>query len=264
MKTFKVILTSAVAAALFSAPAAFGGSYTAVGPGTPPEPSAFAAVLNSSPSPYLGFSDWTNHVTGSDVTTVTSASGGLTLTRVFDSGGSSPLNLGTGSAVLNPGPGPQDQVWHDGSTAFVAEKKFAGDTAVFGWALSSSPGTLNPVIGTGAGTTGSGSVGPGDFVWYLKDASTGGTTYYSDQTLNTGDSNADHMVTFELTGTSVLRKTWLLWWEDRNIPGGTLQDYQDSVIQITAVPFPLAAVAGMPLLGGVFAFGLKRKRDLIA
>lgn len=76
----------------------------------------------------------------------------------------------------------------------------------------------------------------------------------SDVTLNDQDDQdnyVDHMITYEITGSSISQKTWLLFWDDQShsLAGGSDRDFNDFVVQISAhqvIPAP-----GAVLLGGI-------------
>lgn len=256
MKRVKELLASAAVLAVCSAPALAGFTVPA-GTGTGGEPDAFAAVLNNAAVTYRGFSDWAPAGVN-----LTGGAGLFTLTRVDDFGVGSPLHLVTGAPGL-----AEDDVWVDGTARFVAEAKFAGNDHEFGWNVGA---VNNPLIAsTGAAfTSGTPSastlIGPGAFSWYLKNnagSQEAGVRYTSDPTLNAD--GADHMVTYRLTGPGIIHNVWLLWFEDLSLPNVSNpdnEDYQDAVIEVRVVPVPMAAVAGVPLLGLACGWGWKRRR----
>jgi hypothetical protein len=186
--------------------------------------------------------------------TPTYSNGSLTFTRVDDSG------LGGVLAIVTSDTAPtDDQRWSAGDavgpTTVIARAKYAGDSHVFGW-IDDTRGSagFQSLIGT---TTFNSPVTvnlTSSFRWALKDTTTNKTwTSRNSDNLSDGKSY-DQMTTYRVTGAGITQPTYLLFWEDR-IGGGADYDYNDAVIEITAVPAP--GGAGLALLG---AAGLLRRK----
>lgn len=183
--------------------------------------------------------------------------GGVTLTRVDDFGLGGVLNLGAGVPGLT-----DDQQWSDGVVAASAQARFASDSQSFGYFPGSAGGAysnLFDVTGSGYGVSGNAValIGP-SFRW----ARSGGI-FGNVQTSSIADNpdQQDHVITFRVTGlNNGAFNTWLLCWEDRNTgqPDADF-DYNDLVVEINAVPTPMAAGLGLVGLGGVV--GVRRRRS---
>jgi hypothetical protein len=89
-------------------------------------------------------------------------------------------------------------------------------------------------------------------LWGVKPTS--GNEFWSRNNQNAG--SADHLVTYKLTGHGGPETRWVQFWED--LPQGSSDwDYNDFVVEISAVPEPGTAV----LVGlGLIAIGLQRRR----
>ena len=156
-----------------------------------------------------------------------------------------------------------DQVWSDGAIYVTAEAKYAEFNQSFGWNGGGSGTTYYPLL------TEADVGGPakeinisGDFLWGIQPTpghSWYGYTWWSKQSLNESPYfGKDHMVTYLVEGLADVEGTvWLLFWED--YPCGGDEDFNDFVVQVTAIPEPSTAL----LLGaGLVAFGLRRRRAL--
>jgi hypothetical protein len=199
--------------------------------------------------------------------TLSFTNGSITATRLADAtsalgAAGVALNLdGTNSGTS----GVTDQIWQDGVIRTNAEAKYAGDTQTFGWRQGAGPGT-NPLFTVNANGFISGvnaTFGPvpgnGQFEWTRSGGADG--LFSSDASDNEsftppggGTGDADHMVTYRITGTGITTPTFLVFFEDR-INGD--YDYNDLVVEISVVPVPAAALMGLAGLAGV---GVVRRR----
>jgi hypothetical protein len=62
---------------------------------------------------------------------------------------------------------------------------------------------------------------------------------------------SDHMLTYQVTGLADQGSwnVWLLRWDDQTISSGSDRDFNDSVVEIRAVPVPAAVLLGILGLG---------------
>jgi len=169
--------------------------------------------------------------------------GGINAYRVYDQDELLSLHVVTGDQTHI------DQIWTDGIAMVSAEAKYSaqGHPQSFGW-NEGGTGTnyvelLNEV--------GDSALIPinGDFLWGFRP---GDDEWWSLQSLNGG---YDHMVTYYITGADLYGETiWLLFLE--NAPTSPDDwDYNDFVVEITAVPEPATIC-----LFGLGALALLRKR----
>lgn len=181
------------------------------------------------------------------------SNGGVTATRVDDFGVGGMLNLALG------GPGAADDaVWNDGIAAAAAEARFAGFDQNFGYFNGASGGAFTQLFatsGSGFAVSGSGLVDFTGGTW--RWGRTGGPNVHS----SLGSENADavdHMVTYRITGLGS-ETTWLVFFEDKNVGDPEADfDYNDLVVEIRAVPTPMAA--GMGAIGLAGVTGIRRRR----
>lgn len=179
------------------------------------------------------------------------------LRRVQDNGESSSadLNLHTGTGGGSAGT-TDDRTWKDGISNFKVEAKYAGNSQEFGY-YTTGGGYVALITTATAGETATGGPISGSvFQWAMKTSGLNSTTHYSDN-----GTAFDHMVTWEVTytaGSKTGQKVWIVAWEDQT-PGDT--DYQDLVVEITAVPLPAAAWSGLAMLAGLAVFGWVRRRN---
>lgn len=192
---------------------------------------------------------------------LTGATGGdVTLTRIKDSGGSGPLNLGGANGLT-----ADDSQWVGNVASVTAVAKVASYNQRFGFKVASGPdATLLANANSPGATAGAFNTGLESFQWWRSGNTTDFTSnkWYSDPATNGGN---DHMVTFAvsqnghaLAGTA----TWLLCWEDLSNFATADRDYQDLVVQVTAgqvVPTPAAAWMGGLTLGTLMLVRMARR-----
>lgn len=179
------------------------------------------------------------------------AAAGITLTRIDDFGVAGTLNLGLGG----PGTG-SDEVWSDGIAAASAEARYAGDAQSFGYYMGETAGTyqqLFQVTGSGLGVSGAGTYDFAGAEWRWARSLGANGPHTSKMSDNDG---RDHMVTYKVDGLgNGYLTTWLLFFEDRN--SGDF-DYNDLVVEVRAVPTPLAG--GLAATGLIGLAGMRRRR----
>ncbi len=186
--------------------------------------------------------------------TPTFSNGNLTFTRVNDDGMGGILNIVTSDTTPT-----DDQRWSiggaTGPVTVIARAKYAGDNHTFGWIDDTS---AQPVYQS-LGATNTFNVPvevslSSNFRWALNDT-TKNTVWTSRASDNvSGGKSYDQMTTYRVAGPGITQPTFLLFWEDR-IAGGADYDYNDAVIEVTAVPTPGAA--GLALAG---VLGAMRRR----
>ncbi len=139
-----------------------------------------------------------------------------------------------------------DQIWTDGTAMVSAEAKYAALGQSFGWNVSGSTavaGDYVPLLTDGdIGGPAVNVMITGDFLWGIQPTS--GDTFWSRQSQN--PSSLDHLVTYKINGLVGDDTVWLLFWED--LPPGGDDDFNDFVVQLSALPEPST---GVLLLGGL-------------
>jgi len=183
--------------------------------------------------------------------------GSMAVARVADGGVGSPLGLVSPLGVAD------DAIWAGGPVSATARARFAGDKHTFGWIDDTQAGpAYQSVLNTSTMNTPVAFTVSANFRWALRDTTMG--TLFTSRASDNIDSHGaarDQLVTYRLTAggpEAAGGATWLLMWEDRITGTGSADyDYNDSVIEITAVPAPGAlALAGV---GG--ALMVRRKRN---
>lgn len=232
-------ILAAVVAAAGTASAALAG-FTAVQP---------------APGSELGHAAILNHVYGGTFLLQESVvpsytNGALTFTRTGDTGLGGVLPLVSADSSES-----DDEIWSTGGAVgpatVIARAKYAGDSHQFGWIddTAAEPGFV--ALGSTSSFRAPIEVSLSSlFRWALHDTTTG-KLWTSVAADNVSGGNAyDQMVTYRVTGASITQPTFLLFWEDR-IGGGADYDYNDAVIEVTAVPAPGVAAFGSMLLAGL-------------
>jgi hypothetical protein len=169
---------------------------------------------------------------------------GIKAWRVYDYDGDDiKLNLLLGSKD------DIDQVWTDGTAKVTAEVKYAGDSQSFGWNQGMLIDTYEELLTEDDINQPGISIDiSGDFLWGYKPD---GEEWWSMQSEN--DLLEDHMVTYQIVGLpdrEVGEVVWLVFLEDRPLSVAD-KDYNDFVVEISAVPEPATAfllVSGIALL----------------
>lgn len=178
--------------------------------------------------------------------------GTITATRVHD------RNNGTNSALAIAGPdlsNQTDQVWQDGSVRVRASAKYSGDSQAFGW-IQNSNNAQNFLFTAGGIPQSNQFFVGGDGLFRLYDDPSNAPLFDS---LESNNSNVDHMVTYFITGTADGIDKFFVLFEDRQT--GDF-DYNDIGIELSVVPLPPAAWAGLASLAGVAGFGYVRRRRM--
>ena len=128
----------------------------------------------------------------------------------------------------------------------------------FGYFAGASGGSFTQLFatsGSGFAVSGSGLVDFTGGTW--RWGRTGGPNVHSGLASENADA-VDHMVTYRITGLGS-ETVWLVFFEDKNVGDEEADfDYNDLVVEIRAVPTPMAAGMGIAGLAGVA--GVRRRR----
>lgn len=172
--------------------------------------------------------------------------GVVTATRMDDFGIGGLLNLALGA----PG-SADDMVWNDGIAAAAAAARYAAFDQKFGYFDGAAGGAFTEIFdtsGSGFAVSGSGLVDFAGGTW--RWGRSGGPNLHSSLESENAD-QVDHMVTYQITGAGG-ETTWLLFFEDKNVGDEHADfDYNDLVVEVRAVPTPLAASMGILGFAGV-------------
>ena len=187
---------------------------------------------------------------------------GIYVQRMVDSTDSNPLNDGVNMNVVSgPAFGATDQIWDDGSSKIYAKARYASYAQNFGYNtdIVGPDGiyeTWNYLFSVNQGYVQTGQASPDltgfDWTWGRQ-----GTTVNSSYAADNPDTPTpdDHMLTYQVTGLADQGSwtVWLLRWDDQTINSGfgSDRDFNDSVVEIRAVPVPAAVLLGMLGLGVV-------------
>jgi len=183
------------------------------------------------------------------------AGGTVNAMRIDDFGvGADKLNLVNGAPGL-----ADDQIWDDGVAAANARAVYAGDSQSFGYFLGESGGAYNElfsVSGSGFAVSGNAVIDFSGATWRW---GRGGNAFGPHSSLASENADGrDHMVTYKITGLPNTIAVWLLFWEDRDFDDPRSDfDYNDLVVEIRAIPTPMAAGLGFLGLGGLA--GMRRR-----
>jgi hypothetical protein len=175
--------------------------------------------------------------------------GGITATRVDDFGRGGVLDATTGAPGVT-----DDQLWTGQSLRVTPKFREAAHMSFFDcWVdgqpapplLSGITGYLTPTSHPDSAIV---TVPPGStFVWVFGVYGVGTGNYqlwYSEQGLNSD--GMDHLLSYQITGLGMDQPTWLLFWEDQypfnSNPYPSDGDYNDLVIEVTAIPEPATLV----------------------
>lgn len=255
----KLILLATVTMLLaFSTPANAGFTYVS-GPGEIGIKDLLNGIYSDSFTP-----------AGSNATEFIST-GGLTATRVEDFAGSNSSSPGSNLNILSSSAtsgGFTDQIWEDGIADITAEAKFAAYSQSFGYTDESYHELFNIAGGSSTNFLQSKPIASeldlssNLWTWDRSDVGNDGgpgeNHWSSNQNLN--GYNKDHMITFEITGTGITNKTWLLFWDDQRwCPD---RDFNDFVVQITARPIPAPGAILLGSIGICLVGWLRRRRTL--
>lgn len=179
---------------------------------------------------------------------------GIYVQRMVDSTDSNPLNNGVNMNVVSgPAFGATDQIWDDGFSKIYAKARFASYAQNFGYNtdIVGPDGiyeTWNYLFSVNQGYVQTGQASPDltgfDWTWGRQ-----GTTVNSSYADDNPD-DVDHMLTYKVTGLPGQGSwtVWLLRWDDQT-GSCSDRDFNDSVIEIRAVPVPAAVILGILGLG---------------
>jgi hypothetical protein len=258
----KVVWGSVVAVALFGQVAAFADTISGTAG------AAFqnwtAADLNQNGTPYWDNTslDGTNMNVGFFLTDAPTA-------PLADAPGALPFWGNTYNSVTDSGGTPDLNFFFQKNSSFsIANLQLAvaanSNINEFGWYDISDPSVLHTLFaGSNSPPSTSASFTPsGQYGFWLKGDD---GTYYTQSSLNpSGDTSHQHFAVFEQSSTNGSEVYWL-GIEDFNLSefhgaeGGT-GDYQDMVIQISAVTVPEPSTVMLVLSGSLLMLGLRKRR----
>ncbi len=185
---------------------------------------------------------------------------GIYVQRMVDSLSSDPTNIGVNMNIVSgPASGATDQIWDDGATKIIAKARWASYDQDFGyWTKESGEYSVwNPLFSVDPGYDQTGNEASPvltglDWAWGRQ-----GTTVNSSYADDNPD-DVDHMLTYKVTGLADQGSwtVWLLRWDDQT-GSGSDRDFNDSVIEIRAIPVPAAVLLGILGLG---VAGLKLRK----
>ncbi|MBY0263628.1 MAG: hypothetical protein K2Q20_14880 [Phycisphaerales bacterium] len=189
------------------------------------------------------------------------SNGTVTAQRLVDKGVAAPASLTSFVSGL-----PTDNTWVGPALSTLkVEAKYAGHNSTFGFFNDSSSSTAGGALPTLQSLFNTGSIGstatvnmPANFRWALKNNTTGKTFTSRAEDNVEGNSFFDHLVTYRITGAGDAPGAvrYMLFWEDLTIGDCTDMDYNDAVIQVTAIPAPGATA----LLAGAGLLASRRRR----
>ncbi len=167
-----------------------------------------------------------------------------------------PTNLGAA-----PNGKFSDAMWTGGVATMTAKARFAGKTQSFGYVDTNTNEytTLFDLTGNQFEVGGSAEVDLSNLTYMFARENVGGGDRFFSQAGENVD-GFDHLVTYQITGLDDGRVTWLLFWEDTAEADGILSDfdYNDLVVEISAIPGPPAILA---IAAGLGCLGRRRRRD---
>jgi hypothetical protein len=133
----------------------------------------------------------------------------------------------------------------------------------FGWYNIANPSVLHPIF---TGPDSAPATDPftpsAQYGFYL---TSDGGTYYTQSSLNpVGDTNHQHFAVFEQSSTSGAEVYWL-GIEDFNLSQfngaeGGVGDYQDMLVQISAIAVPEPSTVALVMSGSLLMLGLRKRR----
>jgi len=190
--------------------------------------------------------------------------GSITALRIEDTLDLSSVPTGLtpqGSAL--PTLASDDQLWQADFQSASAKAIFASFSQQFGYIDGASGGTYTNLFnssGTGYGVTGSIDLSAlsGHLLRWARNGDNGVESSQNSDNLD----GLDHMVTYSIQGLNNGLQTWLVFFEDlRSGQQYADFDYNDLVVQITALPVPEpTAMAGL-LAAASLGFGLRRRKQ---
>lgn len=189
---------------------------------------------------------------------------GIYVQRMVDSLSPDPTDIGVNmNVVAGPAFGATDQIWDDGATKIYAKARYASYAQNIGYWTKNTSGYYsiwNPLFGVDPGYDQTGNEASPDLTGLEWAWGRQGTTTNSSYADDNWD-DVDHMLTYKVTGLADQGSwtVWLLRWDDQTINCGTGsdRDFNDSVIEIRAVPVPGAVILGIL---GLSVAGIKLRK----